>query len=71
MRINFSMNNGKRYAYFMFGSREDYDACLLPGNELKISFKNDWNSKGVVTKITGSKSYIIFRLVSLLRAIQS
>ncbi len=32
MRINFSMNNGKRYAYFMFGSREDYDASLLPGN---------------------------------------
>jgi len=40
MKITFSHNNGKRYAYFLFGSREDYDASLLPGNELKISYKN-------------------------------
>lgn len=32
MKITFSHNNGKRYAYFLFGSREDYDASLLPGN---------------------------------------
>jgi hypothetical protein len=52
MKITFSHNNGKRYAYFLFGSREDYDASLLPGNELKISYKNEWSSKGVVVKIT-------------------
>ena len=40
MKITFSHNNGKRYAYFLFGSREDYDASLLPGNELRISYKN-------------------------------
>ena len=42
MKITFdvSAENKKRYAYFMFGSREDYDTCLLPGNELKISYKN-------------------------------
>ena len=42
MKIYFDLANGnkKRYAYFMFGSREDYDASLLPGNELKISYKN-------------------------------
>jgi regulator of nonsense transcripts 1 len=54
MKITFSHNNGKRYAYFLFGSREDYDASLLPGNELKISYKSEWSSKGVVVKITGS-----------------
>ena len=43
----------------MFGSREDYDTCLLPGNELKISYKNEWVSKGVVVKITGSIFYYI------------
>ena len=34
MKISFDLANGnkKRYAYFMFGSREDYDASLLPGN---------------------------------------
>ena len=34
MKITFdiSAENKKRYAYFMFGSREDYDTCLLPGN---------------------------------------
>jgi hypothetical protein len=53
MKITFSHINGKRYAYFVFGSREDYDASLLPGNELRIS-KGEWNSKGVVVKITGS-----------------
>jgi regulator of nonsense transcripts 1 len=40
MKITFSHSNGKRYAYFLFGSREDYDASLLPGNELRISYKN-------------------------------
>ena len=55
MKITFSHNNGKRYAYFLFGSREDYDASLLPGNELKISYKAEWSSKGVVVKITGSR----------------
>jgi hypothetical protein len=55
MKITFNHINGKRYAYFVFGSREDYDASLLPGNELRIS-KGDWNSKGVVVKITGSSS---------------
>jgi hypothetical protein len=40
MKITFSHTNGKRYAYFLFGSREDYDASLLPGNELRISYKN-------------------------------
>lgn len=50
------MLNGKRYAYFMFGSKEQFDTSLLPGNELKISYKNgDWNSKGVVVKITGNE----------------
>ena len=53
MKITFNHINGKRYAYFVFGSREDYDASLLPGNELRIS-KGEWSSKGVVVKITGS-----------------
>lgn len=60
MRITFSHVNGKRYAYFVFGSREDYDASLLAGNELRISYKNEWNSKGVVVKITGSNLLYIF-----------
>jgi hypothetical protein len=54
MKITFNHINGKHYAYFIFGSREDYDASLLPGNELRISYKSEWNSKGVVVKITGS-----------------
>ena len=53
MKITFNHINGKRYAYFLFGSREDYDASLLPGNELRIS-NNQWSSKGVVVKITGN-----------------
>lgn len=34
MKITFDISpeSKKRYAYFMFGSREDYDTCLLPGN---------------------------------------
>ncbi len=32
MKITFSEGNGKLYAYFTFGSREDYDASLVPGN---------------------------------------
>lgn len=40
MKITFNHINGKRYAYFIFGSRQDYDASLLPGNQLKISYKN-------------------------------
>jgi hypothetical protein len=69
MKITFNHINGKRYAYFLFGSREDYDASLLPGNELKISYKSEWTSKGVVVKITGSNRCIIFRLVSLSRVV--
>ena len=40
MKITFNHVNGKRYAYFLFGSREDYDASLLPGNELKVSSRH-------------------------------
>ena len=57
MKITFNHINGKRYAYFVFGSREDYDASLLPGNELRIS-KGEWSSKGVVVKITGSTYFL-------------
>lgn len=56
IRINFSMQNGKRYAYFMFGSKEEFDTSLLPGNELKVTYKSgEWSSKGVVVKITGNE----------------
>lgn len=58
LKINFNTVNGKKYAYFLFGGREDYDSCLLTGNELKISYKNEWSSKGVVVKITGSNTFI-------------
>ena len=55
MKITFNHINGKRYAYFLFGSREDYDASLLSGNELRITYDNNkWSSKGVVVKITGN-----------------